>query len=114
MQGQLLTLHAACGTYLPMRLSDLLSDCSPLLHTAKSFWQTSTVYSADSVEFSPHHPSVLAIGTYQIETPAPAPPPPPPKDGGDESSDEESGYVKTLPAKRKGRCLVYGVEGQEV
>ncbi|KAL7414708.1 WD40-repeat-containing domain protein [Mrakia frigida] len=81
---------------------------------AKSFWSTSTVYSADSVEFSPHHPSVLAVGTYQIETPAPLPPPPPPKvDTGEDSSDEEEVFV-TPPAKRKGRCLIYDVQGEVV
>lgn len=120
LEGELDAPFPRSLTFSPCRVSlpSLFAHSQPLspilLLAASSFWSTSTEYSADSVEFSPHHPSLLAVGTYQIETPAPLPPPPPPKiDTGEDSSDEEE-VIITLPAKRKGRCLIYDVQGEVV
>jgi diphthamide biosynthesis protein 7 len=65
-----------------------------------------TDYSADSLEFSPHHPAIFAVGTYQLEKPAEesgTPSEPEPMAG----YDDDGNMIATPAAKRRGRCLVY-------
>lgn len=79
------------------------------LRPASSLSSVDTVYSADSLEFSPHHPSIFAVGTYQLEKPV--------EEGGqpadDETAYDDEGNMKSTPAaKRRGRCLMYETDGQ--
>jgi hypothetical protein len=79
---------------------------------AKSLSKVDTIYSADSLEFSPHHPRIFVVGTYQLE---PAQPVVAEASiartsvlDGEEGEDGEVEVEMVTPAaKRKGRLLVY-------
>jgi diphthamide biosynthesis protein 7 len=88
---------------------------SALPSSAISSASTATVYSADSVEFSPFNPSIFVVGTYQIEKDPIVPPPAVVKDGtdkdaDDDSSDEEDAFEPSPTITRYGRCLLYEID----
>ena len=62
-----------------------------------------TIYSADSIEFSPVDPEIFVCGTYQIEKVEEDLP----QDQGDKSDEEDS---ESPAIKRRGRALVYRVQ----
>lgn len=83
-------------------------------YTADSIQSEDTVYSADSIEFSPIQHDIFVCGTYQIEKMEET------KDNvknevsekfNDGDDDEEEEAASAPKTKRLGRALVYQVAG---
>lgn len=83
-----------------------------LLVAAVSRSSVDTVYSADSLEFSPHHPAIFTVGTYQLEKPEEAGGAPATEPELMAGYDDDGNMVATPAAKRRGRCLVYETDGE--
>lgn len=92
------------------------ADSDPFI-PAKSLSKIDTIYSADSLEFSPHHPSIFVVGTYQLEPAQPVASATPARtsvlDGGEGEDGEVEVEMVTPAAKRKGRLLVYEADERD-
>lgn len=83
---------------------------------AASLASTDLVFSADSVEFCPGRPNILACGTYQIEkeeaVPMSSSAAEDPDQTGCEKVEDDADEESVPKVTRYGRCLLYEIDNE--